>query len=169
MLLQPGSFVHLPGRPVPLVSIMTQVGKPRGQGRITFASGDPRARPHIESAILDDPIDLDRAVSALQLGRELVEESAMRKLARPFWPPEPVFRSPAAMRRWIRYSCDSGYHPAGTVPMGKAVDSRGRVFGVENLIVADASIMPTIPSSNLNLPTLMLGERFGEWLAAGEI
>ena len=39
-----------------------------------------------------------------------------------------------------------------------------RVRGVEGLFVADASIMPTIPSANTNLPTLMIGERFGEWL-----
>jgi choline dehydrogenase len=50
-----------------------------------------------------------------------------------------------------------------------AVDPRGRMRGVENLIVADASIMPTIPSSNTNVPTLMIGERFGEWLRDGEI
>jgi choline dehydrogenase len=38
------------------------------------------------------------------------------------------------------------------------------VRGIEALIVADASLMPTITSSNTNLPSLMIGERFGEWL-----
>ena len=50
-----------------------------------------------------------------------------------------------------------------------ALDGRGRLRGVEGLIVADASIMPTIPSANTNLPTLMIGERFGEWLRDGEL
>jgi choline dehydrogenase len=45
-----------------------------------------------------------------------------------------------------------------------ATDERGRVRGVEGLLVADASLMPTIPSGNIHLPTLMIGERFGEWL-----
>ena len=45
-----------------------------------------------------------------------------------------------------------------------ATDPRGRVRGTEGLIVADASLFPTVPSSNINLPTIMLGERFGEWL-----
>jgi choline dehydrogenase len=45
-----------------------------------------------------------------------------------------------------------------------AADGRGRVRGVEGLYVVDASLMPTIPSSNTNLPTLMMGERFGAWL-----
>ena len=69
----------------------------------------------------------------------------------------------------------SGFHPCGTVPMGTdddpdaAVDARGRVRGVEGLYVADASIMPTIPTANINVPTLMIGERFGEWLRDGAI
>ena len=60
-----------------------------------------------------------------------------------------------------------------TAPMGPSsdphavVDGYGRVHGIEGLLVADASIMPTIPTSNLNLPTIMIGERFGEWLRDG--
>jgi choline dehydrogenase len=49
------------------------------------------------------------------------------------------------------------------------VDFHGRVRGVDGLVVADASIMPTIPTSNLNLPTIMIGERFGEWLRRGQV
>ena len=49
------------------------------------------------------------------------------------------------------------------------VDEYGRVFGVEGLFVADASIMPTIPRANTNIPTIMIGERFGEWLRDGVI
>jgi choline dehydrogenase len=50
-----------------------------------------------------------------------------------------------------------------------AVDGRGRVRGVEGLFVADASIMPTIPSANTNLAALMIGERFGAWFHDGAI
>jgi choline dehydrogenase-like flavoprotein len=47
---------------------------------------------------------------------------------------------------------------------GAVVDERGRVFGIEQLSVADASIMPTIPSANTNLPTIMVAERISSWL-----
>jgi choline dehydrogenase len=47
---------------------------------------------------------------------------------------------------------------------GAAVDQYGRVRGIEGLLVADASLMPTITSANTNLPTIMIGERFAEWL-----
>ncbi|MCH8994910.1 MAG: choline dehydrogenase, partial [Chloroflexi bacterium] len=74
------------------------------------------------------------------------------------------------LREGARRASGSGYHPCGTAPMGAAddsaavVDQYGRVFGVEGLFVADASIMPTIPRANTNIPTIMIGERFGEWL-----
>jgi len=44
------------------------------------------------------------------------------------------------------------------------VNSRGQVFGIESLFVVEASIMPTIPAANTNLPTLMLAERCSAWL-----
>jgi choline dehydrogenase len=48
---------------------------------------------------------------------------------------------------------------------GAVVDARGRVHGIEHLLVADASIMPTIPSGNTNLPTIMVAERIASWIA----
>jgi choline dehydrogenase len=47
-----------------------------------------------------------------------------------------------------------------------ATDGRGRVMGVDGLWVGDASLMPTIPTGNTHLPTLMLGARIGEWLSS---
>ena len=48
---------------------------------------------------------------------------------------------------------------------GAVVDASGRVHGIEHLLVADASIMPTIPSGNTNLPTIMVAERIASWIA----
>ena len=64
----------------------------------------------------------------------------------------------------------SGYHPCGTVRLGPAGDSRsvvdqfGRCHAVEGLVVADASIMPTVPRANTNLTSIMIGEKVGEWV-----
>ena len=41
---------------------------------------------------------------------------------------------------------------------------QGRAHGIEALVVADASIMPTVPRANTNLTTIMIGEKVGEWL-----
>jgi 5-(hydroxymethyl)furfural/furfural oxidase len=58
------------------------------------------------------------------------------------------------------------FHPAGTCAMGRVVDSRARVIGVEGLRVVDASIMPTIPRGNTNLPTIMLAEKCASGIRA---
>ena len=59
------------------------------------------------------------------------------------------------------------FHPAGTCPIGDVLDRSCRVHGVERLVVADASVMPTIPRANTNLTTAAIAERVAEALAAG--
>jgi choline dehydrogenase len=101
----------------------------------------------------------------------------MRALATFFWPPASVVTRKERLAEWLRRICDSSYHPCGTVPMGAddasdaeaATDGRGRVRHLEGLWVADASLMPTIPSAHTNLTVLMMGERFGEWMRRGEM
>jgi choline dehydrogenase len=174
MQMQPGSFLPLhPLIHLPTVTMMCCVGKPRGHGRIEFTSADPHEKPRINSDMLVHPEDRARAVEAMQLAYECARSPAMRGMARFLWPREGVLSKREALEEWIYKSCGSGYHPCGTVPMGAdgdagaAVDQHGRVRGVEGLWVADASIMPTVPSANTNLATLMIGERFGEWFRDG--
>ena len=112
-------------------------------------------------------------MEALTLAYRLSGTTAMRGLAKLFWPSRQIVTDPARLEAFLFRICDSGYHPCGTVPMGRegdpnaAVSERGRVRGVEGLWVADASIMPAIPSSNTNLASLMIGERFGQWFREG--
>lgn len=74
------------------------------------------------------------------------------------------------LRRHLRETVSTLWHPSGTCRMGKVddpaavTDARGAVIGTERLFVADASLMPEIPTHNLNLPSLMIGERMAELL-----
>jgi choline dehydrogenase len=61
-------------------------------------------------------------------------------------------------RQWIAAHTWSYHHPVGTCAMGTVVDEQGRVDGVEGLSVADASVLPEIPSANTYLPTIMVAE-----------
>jgi len=47
---------------------------------------------------------------------------------------------------------------------GAVVDQYGRAHAIEGLVVADASIMPTVPRANTNLTSIMIGEMVGEWI-----
>ncbi len=170
MQLQPGNSFPIYGRMTPLLSIMGHVGKPKGWGRLFFPSANPFAKPRIDSRLLEDPRDRALAVQNMALAGQLADTLEMRKLGAHLWPGPKVLRSTTRIDGWIRSASDSGYHPCGTVPMGAdddpsaATDAQGRVRGVRGLRVADASLMPTIPSSNTNIPTLMIGERIGAWI-----
>lgn len=171
--LQPGSFVPLPTSELPGVTIATCIGKPRSVGRIRFVSARVHDAPIIESHLLEHPDDRDRARAVMKIIGTLARSKVITPLARPVYPSWKPFDDAGDIRASLSRITGSGYHPCGTVPMGAddaplaATDGRGRVRGVTNLFVADASLMPTIPSANTNLATLMIGERFGEWLREG--
>jgi choline dehydrogenase len=172
--IQPGSFMPTPwGFIVPVVTVACCVGKPRGVGKLTFLDANPRRKPLIDSRLLVDAGDRAAAMEGLRLGVMLAETSSMRELATLVWPSREVVQDKDKLARALPRISDSGYHPCGTVPMGpdgdtaSAVTQYGRVRQVEGLYVCDASVMPTVPSSNTNVPTLMMGERFGAWLRDG--
>ena len=170
MMLEPFSFIQGVGES-PLMGVAAVVQKPRGNGRLVFSSADPHVQPDIQPDFLQDASDLERLVEGLEIALRFAQTPEMREISeRIVWPRPEVAADRHELRLWARRACGSAYHPCGTVPMGDsddptaAVDQYGRVFGVEGPYVADASIMPTIPRANTNIPTIMIGERFGEWL-----
>jgi choline dehydrogenase len=138
------------------VGITAFLMKPRSRGRVSIPSADPAAPPIVEPRFLTDPEGHDRAALAdgLRLARELSETKPLLRQAAPAGPP-----GDAVGTYW---------HPVGTCAMGPdgVVDGRGRVHGLDNLWIADASIMPSIPRCNTQLPTLALAELLAEELSA---
>jgi len=166
--IQPGNNWQFGMNSLPGLSLMGHIAKPISQGRIRWTSADPMAKPTIHSNFFDDTHDLDLAVELfLRFGR-LAEQPAMRELAAPLMPWMGQLKNPKRLRGWARYFCDSGYHPCGSVPMGTdadplaATNGCGEVRGVTGLFVADASLMPVIPTCNIHIPTLMMAERLVE-------
>jgi choline dehydrogenase len=109
-------------------------------------------------------------VAGVELGLDLASRPAYRDLiGRWVAPPERLSRNSTVA--FIRRSCLSHNHPVGTCAMGSGreavVDAELRVRGVEGLRVADASVMPTIPSAPTNAPTVMIGEFASRLLLAG--
>jgi choline dehydrogenase len=173
MQLQPVSTVRLPMVPL-LMAITVVVGKPDGYGELLITSLELGAKPKIDSRLGEHPRDREKIHEGLRMASELAALEPLASLVdRVAWPTrEQLGRSDTS---WMLPGIGSGYHPCGTAPMGppedpfSVVDFHGRVRGVDGLLVADASIMPTIPTSNINLPTIMIGERFGEWLGSGAV
>jgi 5-(hydroxymethyl)furfural/furfural oxidase len=75
-----------------------------------------------------------------------------------------------ALTRFVTRSVGGTWHPSGTCRMGAAddplavCDARGAVYGVDGLYVCDASLMPSIPCANTNVPTIMIAERIADRL-----
>ena len=132
--------------------------KPRSRGRVTLSSPDPRAPLLIEHGFLADERDVSVLVEGFELLRELGRSDSVRRYAeREKRPGEE-----ADAEQHVRATARGFFHPTGTCALGAVVDERACVVGFESLLVADASIIPTIPRANTNLTTAAIAERVAE-------
>lgn len=138
---------------------------PRSRGRITLASADPAAAPHIQANYLGDSegLDLKMMIECARISREILAQPAFDP-----WRGAPIFPErdgldDAGLEAFVRAKAESIYHPIGTCRMGSdetaVVDPQLRLQGIEGLRVIDASVMPTLVSGNTNAPTIMMAER----------
>jgi choline dehydrogenase-like flavoprotein len=149
---------------------------PRSEGEIVIVSADPAVPPDIRFNYFSDPHDLRVIVAIMRrvldiaahwpgpnpLGPWLIPPKlAAMHNSRPGEPP-----SDALLENFALHFGMTVYHLSCTCRIGSVVDPRLRVFGVKNLRVADASVMPEIPSGNINAPSIMIGERAADLIAA---
>jgi choline dehydrogenase-like flavoprotein len=151
--------------PYPAITISVCNLRPISRGSIHAVSADPAAAPAIQPNYLSTPEDERVAVDALRLVRRIVAQPPLQRFHPQELKPGEDVASPEAMLDAARRLSTTIFHPVGTAKMGLAsdpmavVDSRLRVFGVEGLRIADASVMPTITSGNTNSPTMMIAEK----------
>jgi choline dehydrogenase len=152
-----------PGDPRLTYNFITILAQPQSRGTVTLRSTDPVAAPVIRHHYLECETDVDVMVSSIHLARRMVRTHAMRSFhAGEVMPGEQV-QSDEGLREYVRNNVFTIWHPVGTCKMGRdrlaVVDPQLRVYGVQGLRVADASIMPSIPSSNPNAACYMIGEK----------
>ncbi|MGH1492613.1 MAG: GMC family oxidoreductase [Acidimicrobiales bacterium] len=141
-----------------------------GRGQIRQSSLDPSSMPSIETGFGVNERDMARNVAALQDALALTKQKPLAELIDEVVFPDPARSSADELVGLAKRVSGSGYHPVGTAKMGPAddstavVDQYGRCHAVDQLVVADASIMPTVPRANTNLTSIMIGERIGEWI-----
>ncbi len=143
--------------------------RPASRGEVRVRSADPADALDIDPRNLTADADVDALVACVELCREI---GAAEPLAAG-WGARELHPGPSRdLREFVRASALSYAHPVGTCRMGTGddavVDPELRVRGVEGLRVADASIMPVIPSGNTAAPTVMIGEKASD-LVAGSL
>lgn len=162
---------HLPAGTPSLFWISAAVLTPRSRGTVRLGSADPAAAPRIRLNLLADPYDLARLVAGVRWARQIGAESPLADLAAgpEKWAGAGI-EGDAELGEALRAAVWTYHHAAGTCAMGPSpeagavVNAYGAVHGVDGLYVADASIMPVLPSANIHLPTLMVAERIAELL-----
>lgn len=166
------AFVHAPfdiivgqGHPN-AVSILPGVVRPFSRGWVRLAGSDPLAKPLVNPNYLGVRADAERLLQALKLSREIFAAGAFKDWIGEEIMPGPEVRTDDQIRAFLRAKADSYHHQAGSCKMGvdamAVVDPDLRVYGVQGLRVADASVMPFVPSGNCNTGIIMIGERVSD-------
>jgi choline dehydrogenase len=133
--------------------------KPLSAGRLGLRSADPADLPHVERGFLDREEDTAVIVEGIELTRALAASEPLRELVA-----DELRPADRDLREYVVASVRNYFHPAGTCALGTVTDASGRVFGTEGLVVADASVMPTIPRANTHLTALALADRIADTL-----
>jgi choline dehydrogenase len=132
-------------------------------GTLALRSADPRAHPLIQPNYLATEQDRVEMRDAVKLAREIFAQRAFDPYRGEELAPGRAAQSDSEIDAFVRRKADSAYHPSCTCRMGlddmAVVDGELRLRGFEGLRVADASVMPSIVSGNLNAPTIMLAEK----------
>ncbi|RTL09380.1 MAG: hypothetical protein EKK62_02480 [Acidimicrobiia bacterium] len=145
------------------------LARPKSTGEVRLASPDTTVAPLIDPRYFSHPYDMETLVAGTRIALDIMSQ--------------PVFDpyrgdmlihydrdDPDQIERTLRDHADTEYHVCGTCRMGPdgdpmaVVDSRLRVRGLEGLRIADASVMPTVTSNNINAPVIMIGEKAADMI-----
>lgn len=140
--------------------------RPFSRGSVSLRSADPKVAPIIDPCFLSDQRDLATTREGIRLVRKVLAQSAFQGIRGRELAPGADAQSDDQLNKFIRQTGGSGHHACGSVKMGNdkmaVVDDQLRVRGLQNLRVADASIMPTMVSGNTNATAIMIGEKVSD-------
>ena len=134
--------------------------RPNSRGVIHLTGTDPCDPVSSDPNYLDDPQDLKDLIVGLSMAREIGNSLALR----PFTGREvaPGALSVAELEQFFRDGLVTHWHQSGTAKMGRnamsVVDGQLRVYGVDGLRIADASILPRVTTGNTMAPCVIIGE-----------
>ena len=149
--------------------------QPQSFGEIRLRPDAPGETPDINYGCLADPFDLESMREAVRTCLKLLADSSFNDIVDEVISPRPEeVRSDQALDVWLRSNTVSRQSPSGTCRMGAphdlmaVVDQRGRLRGMENLRVADTSIMPGVVRGIPDFAAIVTGERIADWIAEEE-
>jgi choline dehydrogenase/5-(hydroxymethyl)furfural/furfural oxidase len=142
----------------------------RSRGHIALASPDPLVDPVVSFNLLADERDIEALTVGVDVARHLLDSPSLKRVASEVFiddvgtPLSALGDSADEIAAWLTSRTGDYVHAAGTCAMGESanekavVDTVGRVHGIKNLRVCDASIFPMLPRANTHLPVMMAAE-----------
>lgn len=155
--------------PRPALAIAQSYWTPDSRGTVLATSADARSKPAVQLNMLTERSDVEALMRGIRLTREIVRQAPLRDMISAEIHPGDDVQTEEQLEHWIRTTCEHTFHPACTARMGASadeavVDEELRVFGVDNLRVADASVLPRITRANTNAPAILMGERCADFI-----
>ena len=145
------------------VTVNSAYLRPASRGTVRLASADPAAAPMIDPNYWDAPEDRRRALEGLRVAREILRQDALRPFVLAERMPGHAVTAEADLIAYAHRTCKTDHHPVGTCRIGTGADAVVapdlRLRGLDGLRIADASVMPRLPSCNTNAPAIMVGEK----------
>lgn len=174
-------FFHLPRQPA--LRVVTSLMRTTSEGAVTLASRDPARAPDIRLNLVSHAEERRRLVDGLRLIARIAVSDALAPVRGDTAHLDDGseievaeltdhFADADVAEAYVRAAVGHYVHPTGSAKMGPesdplaVVDQRCRVRGIEGLRVADASVIPAIPSVNTHLTCVAIGHRVGEWMLA---
>jgi choline dehydrogenase len=129
------------------------------RGSVAIRSGDPREAPAIHYNYLATENDRRVMVDGLKIVRRIVNARPLSDYMSAEEFPGPEVQTDDEWLAFVRENGETVFHPTSTCSMGKVVDANLTVKGIDRLRVVDASVMPAVPSGNINAAVIAVAEK----------
>ena len=152
-----------------LIEMMVPLLLPLSSGELRLNSTDPADKPYLDYNYLDDPFDRQRMRDAVRLAIQLGGHRDFEGiLGERVAPTDADLATDEALDNWLMRQATTFSHISCTCKMGPdsdpmaVVDQTGVVYGLENLRIVDASIMPDLVRNAINPTVIMLGQKIAD-------
>lgn len=150
------------------VNLQPNVNNSRSRGYVRLNSAEPFAPPSIQFNMLGDPYDRETLIAGARIARSALRSRAFAPYFMGECKPGDDVQTDDEWLAYIRENAGGSFHPCGTCKMGVDADAvvtpELKVIGIDRLRVIDSSIIPQIPSGNLNAISLVIGEKGAEMI-----
>lgn len=151
-----------------IYGIVVILGKPMSKGTLTLNSRDPNVQANIDPAYYQDPRDLTTMIKGVELANQIAQQWELKAWGNRLLSRGAAGKDRKTVRHWIEGATMTTFHYSGSCSMGESdeqpVDLDLKLKGINNVRVADASVIPEVPVSAINAPSMMIGYRAAQFI-----